>query len=95
VAGLFYLANGAFNGTTVTKQVPTSLYVLPDTKTISLTYVSGCIDTMFGIAGAIHYGVLDQNGYPILSIGMEPQEQELDLIFDGVPQGDPLPNWGT
>jgi hypothetical protein len=75
-------------------QVPTSLKVLSDTKVISLSYVHACNDSLFGIAGAIHYQVLDQNGAAIASNNMEPQEKELNLVFDSVPQGDPLPDWG-
>ncbi|MGH9500086.1 MAG: hypothetical protein ACRD3L_13175 [Terriglobales bacterium] len=75
-------------------QVPTRLQVLPDTRTISLSYVHYCSDGMYGIAGAIHYQVLDQNGGVIASTSMEPQEKELNLVYDGVPQGDPLPDWG-
>jgi hypothetical protein len=81
-------------GISVGPQVPTSLKVLPDTKAISLTYVPPCNDSLFGIAAAIHYQVLDQNGAPISASTMEPQEEELNLVFDKVSQGNPMPDWG-
>jgi hypothetical protein len=59
-------------------QQPTSLRVLSDTTVIDMSYLNdpGCTNGSWGIAIAIHYQVLDQNGLTISSFQMEPQEED-------------------
>jgi hypothetical protein len=67
-------------------QVPTSLEPT-SFPVVSNTYLGNgtCGDSSYGIAIAIHYQVLDQNGGSINSSAMEPQEMDPALGF---------PNWG-
>jgi hypothetical protein len=76
-------------------QVPTSLSVLSK-KALPQTskYGFGCFPGQYGFQIDIVYQVLDQKGTPIKSASMEPQEQDLNYVFDGQNEGNPLPTWG-
>jgi hypothetical protein len=74
-----------------TVQTPTSLKVL-SYPALSLTSV-GCVATDYGMAIAITYQVLDQNGSPMQSSSMEPQEKILNQAFNGSDPISPYPNW--
>ena len=76
----------------VTVQVPTSLRVISD-PVVPLTNFANCALADYGIALAITYQVQDQNGNPIRSTTMEPVEQILNLVVDGIPEGDPQPSF--
>lgn len=77
---------------TANNQLPTSLKVLT-VQTLSLVQVPPCTSSDYGIFIGIHYQVLDQAGNPLPSGAMTPQEKDLNYVYDGVPQGDPEPNW--
>jgi len=80
-------------GTGATVQVPTSLQVVAnDTHVISESYAN-CSENVYGIAIAIHYQVLDQNGVAITSNQMEPQETVTNWVANNVNLGDRIPNW--
>jgi len=74
-------------------QVPKSLSVLTPVQLVSLNLVPPCTTSDYGIFIAIHYQVLDQNTAAIHGSTMTPQEKVLSLVLNGVPQGDPEPNW--
>lgn len=76
----------------VTVQLPTSLKVI-SANVIPITSLSGCTLLDYGIAGAITYQVLDQNGAPINSSAMEPQEKVVNVVFNGGDPFSPVPNW--
>jgi len=84
-------------GTVGTVQVPTSLQVLSDTKIIDMSYGGvGCSNSgSYGIEIAIHYQVLDQNGSPINSTSMEPQEKDPALGMNNWADLGPSPYPGT
>jgi hypothetical protein len=89
-------AQGTSNSVNFYVQVPTSLQVL-NHFVISMTYIgSPCNDTSsyYGIDIAAQYQILDQNGQPINSSNMEPQEEVLNVVDNGQSQGNPEPNWG-
>jgi hypothetical protein len=76
---------------TGTVQKPTSLKVV-SYPILPLTSV-GCVATDYGMAIAITYQVLDQNGSPLQSSSMEPQEELLNQVFNGSDPISPYPNW--
>ncbi|HEV2303944.1 MAG TPA: hypothetical protein VGR93_00360, partial [Candidatus Acidoferrales bacterium] len=72
---------------------PTSLQVL-SSPVISMTYIQNCGDSSYGIAIAIHYQVLDQNGQTMNASNMEPQEEIVNVVINGQHiKPDPFPNW--
>jgi hypothetical protein len=73
-------------------QKPTSLKVL-SASIVPLTSIAKCLLTYYGIAGAIHYQVLDQNKQPIQSDGLVPQEEILNVVFNGSLPYSPFPDW--
>jgi len=80
-----------------TSQVPTSLSVI-SAKAIpppTTTTAPGCPAGSYGLMADIVYQVLDQNNppKPIKSTSMRPQEEDLNYVFNGVNQGNPVPNW--
>jgi hypothetical protein len=76
----------------VTVQKPTSLKVL-SSSVVPITGLEKCILADYGIAIAVHYQVLDQNGQPIESDSMVPQEQVINVSVNGSQPYDPFPNW--
>jgi hypothetical protein len=80
----------------VAVQVPTSLFVRSVTTLATGTSGNyGCTPSQdWGIKLNVLYQVKDQNGQNIKTSALEPQEQVLNAVFNGQPQGDPVPNWG-
>ncbi len=62
-------------------QLPTSLSVVPGSMS---TLSCDSSSQNYGIKITVQYQVLDQNGDPILSAGMEPQEELLNDIINGM-----------
>jgi hypothetical protein len=93
------IVEGLSNGVVfqVKGQVPTSLQVL-SADIISPTYFRGGCNpaTMYYIALAIKYQVLDQDNppKPIKSTKMRPQEKILNFVINDEYHGDPEPDWG-
>jgi hypothetical protein len=82
-------------GDNVVVPVPTSLSALTDTHVIPITSLPTCTTANYGIAGSIHYQVLDQNNHPMHTSGMVPQEKILGVYFNGQSFGDAEPAWKT
>jgi hypothetical protein len=74
-------------------QTPTSLKVLSSSQVL-LANFPNCTFHDYGAAVAIHFQVLDQSGTAIASASMVPQEEVLNEIINGIPYGNPEPNWG-
>lgn len=62
-------------------------------QVIAITNIPGCTTSDFGIAISIQYQVLDQSSTAIQSSAMRPQEKILNQVVNGIPGGDPEPNW--
>jgi hypothetical protein len=92
VVGLFWTTFWSPFQIQVTAQIPKSLQVISATS-VPLTNFKNCVLADYGIALAIDYQVLDQNGSKILSSAMEPIEKILNVVFNGLPIGDTEPNW--
>ncbi len=76
-------------------QKPNSLQVI-SVSTLPTGTVGdyGCMPSNdWGIKVRITYQVLDQDGEAIKSSSMEPQEIVTGAVYNGVPQGDPVPTW--
>ena len=78
----------------VNSQKPTSLKVL-SASVVPITSLPKCVLTDYGIAVAIHYQVLDQNGVPIQSDGLVPQEEVLNVSINGSKPVNLEPDWGN
>lgn len=76
-----------------TTQVPTSLKVLSSKGLPPYGYGLGCDPGEYGFLIDTVYQVLDQHGTALMSSNMEPQEQDLNYVFNGVNHGNPNPNW--
>lgn len=74
-------------------QIPTSLHATSSKALPPNGYGLGCDPGEYGFQIDIIYQVLDQTGAAIKSSAMEPQEKDLNYVFNGANEGDPLPNW--
>lgn len=81
----------------VSVQIPRSLSVvsIDVLPTSSDPSTSGCTPDSgdYGIKVAVRYQVKDRNGDDIRKNNMVPQERVTDVYFEGIHQGDPVPNW--
>ncbi len=80
-------------GGTAGVQIPTSISVISAKALPPLGYGQGCNSGDYGFLSDIVYQVLDQGGQPIKNTTMEPQEKDLNFIFNGTNYGDQVSEW--